>query len=438
MQAENMTFREYSSHKVLNYMTRLVNAPAAYRAAFFVLAASYLNAVLSVAAALIAGIWLMTDKRRIKRILSDSINLIAFIFIGMTVIVAVFNRNWVGLAASVFFTCLMIIMMNLRAVINRRLFEDLITCHLCYSVFSSLIAIIQKLFHLNDPLFRSDATFLNPLYYSYFIALGAVMCTYRLVVSPRAKAAHLTVLLINLVGMFCSGGRMPWMGMFIGCLAVLVLCRRYKLLLLFLAAIAALVAFAALFPDIKMLSALRLGSLDDGYNERIPYWHRALDGFFESPIAGKGFLGVLNGSIGENADLFRRFFETFDLNAFFADMKSRGWMLHAHNFLFDMLCNFGIVGSALFAFCIIRYLSKMYRRFEYRSSQPMIALMVGFICTVGVNSVLDCQYIGLQTAVFTMIFFSATGLKKERAYDDNRPELTMNDIRKFLHKHTQR
>ena len=64
----------------------------------------------------------------------------------------------------------------------------------------------------------------------------------------------------------------------------------------------------------------------------------------------------------------------------------------------------------------------------------MIALMVGFICAVGVNSILDCQYLGGQTAVFTMILFSATGLKMEKEYDDRRPEFTIDNIRKFIDK----
>lgn len=432
---DRMSFKKFSSHKILNYLTRLANAPVVCRAAFIVLVASYLNAVLSVIAAIACGIYLITDKSRIKRILSDSINIIAFVFVLMTLTVSIANRNYVGVAATLFFACLLIIMASLRAVITRRFFEDLITCHLTYSVFAALIALIQKLCHMNDAMFRSSSTFINPLYYSYFVALSAVMCTYRLVVSPRAKPAHFSVLFVNICGMFMSGGRMPWMGMFIGCLAVLVLCKKYKLMILFLAVIGALIAFAALFPDIKMLSALRLNSLDDGYNERIPYWNRALDGFFKSPIAGQGFLGVLNSSIGDNADLFADFFKTFNLNVFFSEMKARGWMLHAHNFLFDMLCNFGIVGSALLALCIIRYLSKMYRRFEYRSSQPMIALMVGFICAVGVNSVLDCQYVGLQTPVFTMIFFSATGLKKEREYEEPQTKFMLSDIGKLLKKY---
>ena len=109
-------------------------------------------------------------------------------------------------------------------------------------------------------------------------------------------------------------------------------------------------------------------------------------------------------------------------------------MLHAHNILFDMLCNLGIIGSIIFMFCLVRYLTNMYSKFDYKSNQPMIALMVGFICAVTVNSILDCQFIGAQTMAFTVILFSATGLKKEKGYDDLKNELTLQEIREHFSK----
>lgn len=434
MATEKLKFRAYAAHKVHNYINRQANTPIECRIALFVLICSYVNVILSVIATFASAIYLIANKQRIRTILSDNINIIAIFFILMEFFVGLVHKNIVGTAACLFFTALFIIMACLRAVVTRRFYEDMITCHLTYSVIAAVVAIIERLMNVSDPLYRSSSTFLNPLYFSYFIALAAVMCTYRLVISPRAKFAHTLVLLINLTSMFLSGGRLPWMGMFIGCLAVLVLCKRYRLLLIFIAAITFLVSVAALFPDIPMFSALRLNSIESGYDMRLPYWKRSIECLAESPISGQGFLSVLNKSIGDNAYLFQKFFETFNLNTFFNDMKSRGWMLHSHNILFDFISSFGVIGTLMLLFCIVRYLSKMYRNFKYKSSQPMISLMIGFICAVGVNSILDCQYIGGQTAVFTMILFSATGLKMEKEYDDRHPEFTIDNIRKFIDK----
>lgn len=436
--SRQINFKTYASHKVLNYLTRMMNAPLACRVAFLVLTASFLNAFLSVIATVVGAIYLLLQSSQRKAIFSDTINIITSFFIIMTLVVGLVYGNVVGTFACLFFACLFVLMASLRAVITRRHFEDLITCYLVYSVFAVAVAIIEKLLNSDNALYRTCSTFLNPLYYSYFVALAAVMATYRLVVSTRAKLVHSLVLIANILGMFLSGGRLPWMGMFLGCLAVLLLCKRYKLMLVFSAVIGVMVLLAALFPDVELFATLRLSSIDSGYNMRIPYWKRAIECFEQSPVAGQGFLAVLNSSIGDNLDLFSQFFKTFNLADFFADMKSRGWMLHAHNILFDLISCFGILGTLMLLFCIIRYLSKMYRNFDHTSSQPMIALMVGFICTLCVGGILDCYYIGAQTSVFTVILFSATGLKKEKEYDKFKADITLEDINSLFKNTLQR
>lgn len=436
--SRQINFKTYASHKVLNYLTRMMNAPTACRVAFLVLTASFLNAFLSVIATVVGAIYLLLQSSQRKAIFSDTINIITSFFIIMTLVVGLVYGNVVGTFACLFFACLFVLMASLRAVITRRHFEDLITCYLVYSVFAVAVAIIEKLLNSDNALYRTCSTFLNPLYYSYFVALAAVMVTYRLVVSTRAKLVHSLVLIVNILGMFLSGGRLPWMGMFLGCLAVLLLCKRYKLMLVFSAVIGVMVLLAALFPDVELFATLRLSSIDSGYNMRIPYWKRAIECFEQSPVAGQGFLAVLNSSIGDNLDLFSQFFKTFNLADFFADMKSRGWMLHAHNILFDLISCFGILGTLMLLFCIIRYLSKMYRNFDHTSSQPMIALMVGFICTLCVGGILDCYYIGAQTSVFTVILFSATGLKKEKEYDKFKADITLEDINRLFKNTLQR
>ena len=189
----------------------MMNAPLACRVAFLVLTSSFLNAFLSVIATVVGAIYLLLQSSQRKAIFSDTINIITSFFIIMTLVVGLVYGNVVGTFACLFFACLFILMASLRAVITRRHFEDLITCYLVYSVFAVAVAIIEKLLNSDDALYRTCSTFLNPLYYSYFVALAAVMATYRLVVSTRAKLAHSLVLIVNILGMFLSGGRLPRM-----------------------------------------------------------------------------------------------------------------------------------------------------------------------------------------------------------------------------------
>ena len=418
---------EFFAHKVQNYLTRIFNTDLACRTALLVLVASLFSPVTSVLAVLAGGIYLLCSRKRCKRLVSDKLNFFTWAFLILVLAVSLLQKNYIGVAATIFLGFCLVIMMQLRAVITRRFFEDLITAYLGYSVIAFLVAAIERLFHITDPMYRTCSTFLNPLYYSYFVTFAAIFCTYRLVVSPRSKAAHSLVLLLNMCGMLFSGGRMPWIGMFAGTLIVLMLCRRYRLFIAFCIGFGVLAAIAIWFPDLEFLAALRLNSINSGYTVRIPYWTMAFDGFEKQPLFGHGMLGILNDSM-QQSDWFARFFETWDLGRLFADMKGSGCMLHAHNLLFDALYNFGIIGTLLLGFCMLRYCSAMYRNFSYHSYNPMIALIVGIIVSILINGIVDAEIIGLQTSVFTVLIFAMTGLREEQIYPEPPVQKSMREL----------
>lgn len=418
---------EFFAHKVQNYLTRIFNTDPACRTALLVLTASLLSPVTSVLAVIAGGIYLLCSRKRCKRLVSDKLNFFLWAFLIVVLAVSLIHQNYIGVAATIFLVFCLIIMMQLRAVITRRFFEDLITAYLGYSVVAVLVAAIERLIHISDPMYRTCSTFLNPLYYAYFVTFAAIFCTYRLVVSPRSKAAHSLVLLLNICGMLFSGGRMPWIGMFAGTLIVLMLCRRYRLFIAFCIGFGMLAAIAFWFPDLEFLAALRLNSINSGYAGRVPYWSMAFDGFEQQPLFGHGMLGILNASI-QQGDWLARFFETWDLGRLFADMKGAGFMLHAHNLLFDALYNFGIIGTLLLGFCILRYCSAMYRNFSYHSYNPMIALIVGIIVSILINGIVDAEIIGLQTSVFTILIFAMTGLREEQIYPEPPAQKPLRDL----------
>ncbi|MBQ2676546.1 MAG: O-antigen ligase family protein [Clostridia bacterium] len=393
------------------------------RAAFFVLACSLINMFLSVLSVFAVGAYLLFNKKRFTAIRSDNNNLFAFAFVALTLIVALFYGNFLGVLVSLFVFFAFVIMMSFCSKITRKIFEDFITLYLSYSVFAFIVAVVEKfIFGAKDSVYRSSSTFLNPLYYSYFIAFAVIFCAYRLAVLPRWKAMNVAVLLINVFAMLLSGGRMPWMGMFAGTLITLMLCRKYKLVAIFSGGIFLMVLTAILFPDLEILRALRLDSITSGYTSRIPYWNMALEGFGKQPLFGKGFLGMLNDTMKSSSESISKVPFSLDFAKMLTNVKNSGAKLHAHNIIFDCLYNFGIFGTMILALCLLRYCTHMYRDLGYNSSNPHIALLAGILVAIGVNGILDNQIIGPQTSVFTILIFSMCAIKEEKSRNVNTVE----------------
>lgn len=394
------------------WFSRVLNYNDEVKWVFITVFCSFVHFLLAVVAVFAAGIYLLV-KKKAYHLLVQRKNLLTVVFIGLTFVVALWYLSLPGLFGSVFMFFLITLLFSFRQNVTKRIFEDLLSLFLLYSVPAFLVAFVERLVGMqSDKLYRCYSTFSNPLYYAYFITFVVIICTYRIVTTKRDVVLNAILLIMNVVGMFYSGSRMPWIGMFAGVMITLVFCRRVKYVVIFAAVIAALLAIAALFPDAKLLASLRLEDIGAGYSGRLSYWKYALDGFLKRPIFGKGFYGVLNDTMRADDQWITRFFSSFDINVIFKTMKQNGWMLHAHNILLDSLYNFGVVGTILMAYCIFDRGLKMYIRLDCDSKNPLFALMLGVMASIAINGIVDCEITSPHTAAFSLLLFAVTELPK--------------------------
>lgn len=402
-------------HQIKNFHSRTKEYNVECKVAFIVLIFSLVNMFLSILSVVVGGIYLII-KGKAKPLLKETNNLMLLLFLILAFIISLINLNVFGAVATVVMFLCFVIALGLRANINKQIFEDLVNVFLALSVVCFFVAAIERyLFNYGDAMYRCSSTFSNPLYYSYFATFAIIFCVYRLIICNEYKGLHGLIIFFNFYGLLLTGSRMPWIAMFAGVIITICLCRKYKLLIIFLLFFSLLITIAILFPEWKLLAELRLTSAGTAYKGRIPYWKDSLKGIIERPLFGRGFLGLLNDTIKADAQWKQRILGIFGGMSSFENMKSSGWMLHAHNILIDCLYNFGVVGSLVLGFSLLKYSTKMYRNCGCQAYSPYISMFVGLIVTVAVNGIVDCEIVGPQTGVFSVMLIAITGLKEEKA-----------------------
>ena len=406
--AAKSPFLQFIKASAVGFFTRMRTYDNELRAIFILLVLCFANMITSVIGTFVIGIYLLCRKDAAADIFRTGSNKPMFFFLALNAVIAVICRNFLGLLALAFVFAASVCMTYFMQHITRKSFEDMVTIFIGYSIIASLYSIPEYLIgRLADEEYRCSSTFINPLYYSYFIVFALLFCTYRIITVSKYRRIYIPALLLNSLSMILSGGRMPWAGLLSGLFIILLLKREYKLLGIFSAFDAMLGLLMYFFPNINIFAGLRLDKIDVSYDGRKPYWEMAIRGIFDRPVFGHGLLGVLNDSMKSDHKFMEHFArEGFDI---LFTGKHFGWKMHAHNIILDSLYNYGLVGSLILAGYILKKWLLLFKNCGYATNNPHFALLCGIIVSIAVNGMVDCEIVGLQTSVFSLLAFSMTG-----------------------------
>lgn len=395
------------------YLNRIKEYPIEIKLVFFVVFCSFLSGYFAIPAFICSSIYLIYAKKALKKAFISSNVLISLLLI-YTFAVSLVKLNFIGALASIALFLGFVILFSARNYMNVKIFEDLITLFIAYSIFAGIYAIIELPIGLiSDSRYRCASTFVNPLYYCYFVSFVVLFCVYRLIITKKTMIKYAPILILNLVGLLISGSKMPWIGIFLGVLVVMVMFGKWKWLLsLFTLCLLGGVGIGIimLFNDGKSIwDIFNMNSISDSITQHESYWKYGLRGILENPVLGKGFLSVLNDTYwaavdkGVSADLLN-WAEASSL------LKKAGVKIHSHNIIIEALYSMGVVGSLVAALYFIRRVFNMLRKCDFDTRNPMIILLIGCLIFIAVDGIVDCQFIGGQTSIFTLMFFTITSV----------------------------
>lgn len=406
---------DFNFSAVRNYKNRVFGYDAETRAAFLCFAAALLNAVLCALCVFAVAIYLLIHKKGSLFLKKE--NLISSVFGILVLIISSVYLNYFGILASLYFLAALLIVFSFRLNISKQKIDDIFTMAVAYSVFAFIVAVVQKIFDLSAIEGRSESTFLNALFYCFYISFVILICLYRIIYENRSKLINSALIALNLLAMLVTASKMPIVGIAAAMCVMLLFAKKFKPLIALCVLGALGVCALWLFRDYGIVEKLNMNGFLDSFTMRFPYWEQAIDGFCKKPVFGHGMLGFLKESIDNSIIETGYKFDVFNLTESFDNLKHLGWHLHAHNIAFDCLYNYGIVGSLLLIAAIIKRLQNLYKTSKKNIFDPIMTLVLSSFTFILVDGIVDCQIVGVQTLFISAFLFSVTGI-----YENNREE----------------
>ncbi len=372
----------------------------------------FLHFILGAIIMICLGVYILLSSRTRRQIFVHSGRAVLFVFTAYAALVALINNNYIGFFCTIGFFLLFVISYYVRTEITGDVFQKAldISCFMCWFVFVTVF--IEKLSKSHQPDYRCEGLFkwfFNSNYMCSLMAMMAIVCLYKILMTQRAKPFYLLTAVICIVTMYFGGSIFGFIELLVGVLALLLLFKKRKAVISFLifSAVFALVLYIS--PDIFP----RILDSNSTTNNRILIWDSAIKFIKINPLFGHGFLSYehlhrLYGSLWENAH-------------------------HTHNFLFEPILNFGLVGAAIFVMFLWSYFEKIAECKSLLRKNKVANLILAVSTGVIIHCTVDLTVQWIQTGLFFVLLLAGIGVdekalnrrikaclaKSERAQNDN-------------------
>lgn len=300
--------------------------------------------------------------------------------------VAAFYHNYKGIGAMALLLAAVICAMYLRRIMTRELFGRLLHIACLCSIACAGVAVGQKIAMWSyNPFFRPESMFFNANYYGTMAVFMVLVGTYQILNHVRFRWVYLATVFANLLGLYLCGSMSSLATMVISVMAMLLMFRRKKLVIMGAFLVLAGGILVMLVPELYP----RLGDVEDTFGSRVTIWSTALKGIMETPLFGRG------------PEAYPLAYAQFGGYATY----------HCHNLLLDTLLNFGIVGTGLFAAFVVHQARQLYLRYKHYICREQCILIAAVSLAVLVHGLTDVTVFWIQTGMFFLLLFSASGIQ---------------------------
>lgn len=300
--------------------------------------------------------------------------------------VAAFYHNYNGIREMALLLAAVICAMYLRSIMTRELFGRLLHIACLCSIACAGVAVGQKIAMWSfNPFFRPESMFFNANYYGTMAVFMVLVGTYQILNHVRFRWVYLVTVFANLLGLYLCGSMSSLATMIISVMAMLLMFRRKKLVIIGAFLVLAGGILVMLVPELYP----RLGDVEDTFGSRVTIWSTALKGIMETPLFGRG---------PKAYPLAYAQFGGYDT-------------YHCHNLLLDTLLNFGIVGAGFLGGFAIFQGRQLYLRYKSYICREQCILIAAVSLAVLVHGITDVTVFWIQTGMFFLILFSASGIQ---------------------------
>ncbi len=324
------------------------------------------------------------------------------VFTLITLITAIYFKNWLGLAVSVIFFLIFVLGFYIRTVMTEEIFEKMLSVLCGSSIFASAVILFEKIIYFGDKTHRCFGDFMpgkiyskiasfyfSPTYLSACMVVVVVICAYKVIYRKGHLPYYYLTAFLSMMTIYFAGSMFVWVNVFAAIATFLIIIRHRRLLAAFLAVVAA--AGVALFfvPDIlPRLSESMLTS-----DNRILIWDLSVASFPQSPFFGQGFQTyghIANRLIKEGVEGIYSAY-------------------HAHNIILEPLLSFGIVGTGIIAAFIFAYLQKLVLCMQLRRKSPIWVIILSVTVGILIHCIIDMTMLWIQPMILYCLIFGGIG-----------------------------
>jgi O-antigen ligase len=301
-------------------------------------------------------------------------------------------KNWIGLAVGVGIILAIILGLFMRSVMTSRLYEKILTLICVLSLTSAGYAMIERLVNIisdSRHSHRIAAVFSHPNYFGTIIGTVIIICAYKILTNQEHKWFYFVVAFINVISMYLCKSMFVWVEVFLGIVVLLVILKKHVLLVLWLGA-AVLGSFLIFVLDFNIIP--RLSDVEVTVRLRGQIWRLAMEQIKASPLFGHGFMS---------------FYYLF--NSTYRNRR----IPHSHSIYLDMLLNFGVVGTGLFLWFIIKYYVTLIKDRMKENNIMITSLIVAVVVAALAHGATDLTLLWIQTFPLLMIILSGLGAQEK-------------------------
>ncbi|HEX2985758.1 MAG TPA: O-antigen ligase family protein [Caproiciproducens sp.] len=301
---------------------------------------------------------------------------------------ATYNNYW-GMLYGIVLVAVVICGFYIRSIMTRQLFNNMMDVACAASIWCALIAFFQKITAYSAaPNYRPISVFHNANCYGMIVEFIVIIALYRMFCSGKRKVFYLTVIGLNLAGLYLAASLSAFLATGTAVVAMLLMKGRYKLVGAMALVGVGLLLTGLFFPAIFPRGVV---AIDNTYEQRLSIWTTAVKGIQQHPLLGTGAM-----SYQMICDQFGGY-KTY----------------HCHNLLLDTLLNFGIVGLGAISIYMIAQIRLLVLRFKNNICSNMNILVVAAFLAVLVHGLTDVTIFWIQTGMLFMLMFSSTGIGSE-------------------------
>lgn len=348
--------------------------------------------IISIYAGVAAFLCLLIKPLR-KHIFTRKGSATAFVFITIAAAISLAHWNYIGFARTCVFIAVLILVFIARATMTRKFYERLLDFVCLGGGISTIVCIVERAYYWENPVYRCQAFFTNPNFFGAASVFVIFICAYKIAVRVKHYMFYSLIAMFVAVGVYLCGSMSLWAVTCLGVTLLFLLTRQYRLLFIFLGAVAVAVVAITILPQLMP----RLNEVSDTFGYRKTVWRLALEHCKDYPLLGRGFY------------TFKFLYDTLHETQYFYHAAL------AHNIFLDAFLCHGIVGVALITATVVQYFRSLFacqkqRRLNKKHS-PIAAFIISVSIAVACYGLIDTTFVWIQTGL--ILLFIATGLGAE-------------------------